>query len=169
MTTTPPDARNALAEIVAVATVEDHNAAFDPANDVLGGAFKDGFREGWLFAQDPGFDNREDLESDYGRTVDIAPSECWDAYRSHYFAMLPLAAIPEVGAPSPASTDKSRIAALEAQVEGMRVALEPFAKVEPMDVYESEDEDARGVYVLTQGDFRRARAALQSSETTGEK
>lgn len=76
-------------------TAEQHNAAFDPANDALGGAFKDGFREGWLFAQDPGFNDREELERDYHHVVDIAPAECWDAYRSHYFAMLPLAAIPE--------------------------------------------------------------------------
>lgn len=78
-------------------TAEEHNAAFDPANDALGGAFKDGFREGWLFAQDPDFDDREELERDYHCEVDIAPSECWDAYREKYFAMLPLAAIPEVG------------------------------------------------------------------------
>jgi hypothetical protein len=77
-------------------TAEEHNAAFDPANDALGGAFKDGFREGWLFASDPGFDNREELEADYHHVVDIAPAECWDAYREKYFAMLPLAAIPEV-------------------------------------------------------------------------
>lgn len=52
----------------------------------------------------------------------------------------------------------------------LRVALEPFAKIEPMDVYESEDEDARGVYILTQGDFRRARAAIRSlgKEGSGE-
>ncbi|MFC5760561.1 hypothetical protein [Rhizobium sp. GCM10022189] len=80
------------------ATVSDHNAAYDPANDAFGGAFRDGFREGWLFARDPGFEDREELEVDYSREVDIAPSECWDAYKETYFAMLPLAAIPEVGA-----------------------------------------------------------------------
>lgn len=84
-------------------SVEQHNAAFDPANDALGGAFKDGFREGWLFAKDPGFEDRKELEEDYPLEVDIAPAECWDAYRSHYFAMLPLAAIPEVGTTAPVS------------------------------------------------------------------
>jgi hypothetical protein len=74
--------------------VSDYNAAFDPADDAFGGAFKDGFREGWLFAQTPDFERREEFEEEYGRSVDIAPSECWDAYRSHYFAMLPLAALP---------------------------------------------------------------------------
>lgn len=47
-------------------------------------------------------------------------------------------------------------------IAALRAALEPFAKAEPMDVYESEDEDARGVYVLTQDDFRRADAAIRS-------
>lgn len=78
-------------------TAEEHNAAFDPANDALGGAFKDGFREGWLFSKCPRFEDRNDLEADYHHIVDIAPSECWDAYREKYFAMLPLAAIPEAG------------------------------------------------------------------------
>ncbi|RYX78528.1 hypothetical protein EON76_05210 [bacterium] len=78
---------------------EAYNEAFDPADECLGGAFKDGFREGWLFAKDPGFDNREELEGDYGHSVDIAPSECWDAYRSHYFAMLPLDAMPKENQP----------------------------------------------------------------------
>ncbi len=81
-----------------IATVSDHNAAFDPADDAFGGAFKDGFREGWLFAKSPDFEDRDEFEKDYSHVVDMAPTECWDAYRERYFAMLPLAAIPEVGA-----------------------------------------------------------------------
>lgn len=90
-------------------TAEEHNAVFDPANDALGGAFKDGFREGWLFAKDPGFEDREELEAEYQRAVDIAPSECWDAYRSHYFSMLPLATIPDVGETATAPAPQLRV------------------------------------------------------------
>ncbi len=95
-----------------------YNAAFDPANDAFGGAFKDGFREGWLFASDPSFDNREQLEADYHYIVDIAPSECWDAYREKYFAMLPLAAIPTMGEVATSPPD------LAAEIARLREVLE---------------------------------------------
>lgn len=107
-------------------TAEEHNASFDLANDALGGAFKDGFREGWLFAKDPGFDDREDLEADYSRSVDIAPSECWDAYRSHYFAMLPLAAIPDVGEAFHAPTPQTPVASIvPPHCSGIAFVFEP--------------------------------------------
>jgi len=81
-------------------TVEDHNAAFDPADEALGGAFREGFREGWIYAQSPDGTDYDDLTEQFGRAVDIEPSEAWGAYRDKYFAMLPLAAIPEVGSPA---------------------------------------------------------------------
>ncbi|TCN30300.1 hypothetical protein [Sinorhizobium americanum] len=79
------------------ATAEDVNAAFDPADEALGGAFKDGFREGWLLAMTADGDSYEELTEEYGRAVDTAPSEAWNAHRQKYFAMLPLAAIPAFG------------------------------------------------------------------------
>lgn len=50
------------------------------------------------------------------------------------------------------------------RIEALEAALKPFAAVEPMDVCEDEDEDARGCYVLTQSDFKAARAALSGKE-----
>lgn len=82
-----------------IATVKDHNAAFDPADEALGGAFKAGFKEGWIYAEmDADGDRYQEMSEEYGLAVDMAPQECWDAHREKYFAMLPLAAIPEVGA-----------------------------------------------------------------------
>jgi len=111
-----------LAAASHVATVEDHNDAFDPADEAFGGAFKDGFREGWLFAKSPDFEDRDEAEEDYPREVDIAPSECWDAYRSRYFEKLPLAAIPEVGAPI-ASPSSAEIEALQKIIRDQKASL----------------------------------------------
>lgn len=55
---------------------------------------------------------------------------------------------------------RERAKKAEAALEAARKALEPFAAIEPMDVYETEDEDANGCYVLSQEDFRRARTAF---------
>ena len=55
---------------------------------------------------------------------------------------------------------RTRAEKAEAELEATRKALEPFAAVDPMDVYETEDEDANGAYILSQADFHRARAAL---------
>lgn len=89
-------------------TVEDINAAFDPADEAFGGAFKAGFREGWLFAKSPDFEDREEAEEDYPHVVDIAPSECWDAYREVYFAKLPLAAVPRLTVQQTAPASKAK-------------------------------------------------------------
>ncbi len=108
---------------VLTATAEDHNTAFDPADEAFGGAFRDGFREGWLFAKSPDFEDRQEAEEDYTREVDMAPTECWDAYRSHYFAKLPLAAIPQVGSvisPTPSS-----------DIAALREGLERIAEASP--------------------------------------
>jgi hypothetical protein len=96
-----------------LATVADHNAAFDPADEALGGAFRAGFREGWISGQSPDGTDYGDLAERYPQAVDIEPSEAWQAHRDEFFAMLPLAAIPEVGEslPRPASD-----ASLQAQV-----------------------------------------------------
>lgn len=59
--------------------------------------------------------------------------------------------------------DPSEFDRLRAKIERLMNALEPFAKVEPMDVYETDDEDANGSYVLTQRDFLRARSALAAA------
>lgn len=52
--------------------------------------------------------------------------------------------------------------AKDEEIARLRKALEPFAACEPMHVYESEDEDGNGCYVLTENQFRNARAALAS-------
>ena len=65
---------------------------------------------------------------------------------------------------------KARIAALEAQVEGMRVALKIFADEAAIyDPPEGDDHHMAWSNDFPIGALRRARAALQSSETTGEK
>lgn len=82
------------------AKAEDVNKAFDPANEALGGAFMAGFREGWIYAEiDADGERYQEMAEEYALAVDIAPQEAWDAHRAKFFAMLPLAAIPEVGAP----------------------------------------------------------------------
>ncbi len=97
ITSTPQAASAEVRE----ATVEDHNAAFDPADEAGGDAFRAGFREGWIFAQTPDGTDYDELTEQYGRVVDIEPSEAWTAYRDEFFAKLPLAAIPDVGAAVP--------------------------------------------------------------------
>lgn len=52
---------------------------------------------------------------------------------------------------------------LRAEVNRLREALKPFAEIEPINVYESEDEDANGRYILTENQFRFARQALAST------
>lgn len=89
-----------------IATVADYNDAFDPADEAFGGAFRDGFREGWIFAQSPDGEDYDELAEQYGRAVDIEPSEAWDGHRDKYFAMLPLAAFPEIGKPLTAAYPK---------------------------------------------------------------
>lgn len=84
-----------------VGTVEDHNAAFDAANEALGGAFMAGFREGWIYAEiDADGERYHEMAEEYVMAVDSAPQEAWDAHRAEFFDMLPLAAITEVGKPT---------------------------------------------------------------------
>lgn len=81
-------------------TAEEHNAAFDPANEALGGAFMAGFREGWIYAEiDADGERYQEMAEEYSLAVDTAPGEAWDAHRAKFFAMLPLAAIPAMGTP----------------------------------------------------------------------
>lgn len=81
-------------------TAEEHNAAFDPANEALGGAFMAGFREGWIYAEtDADGERYQEMAEEYSLAVDTAPGEAWDAHRAKFFAMLPLAAIPTMGTP----------------------------------------------------------------------
>jgi hypothetical protein len=78
-------------------TTEEHNAAFDAANEALGGAFMAGFREGWIYAEiDADGERYQEMAEEYALAVDSAPQEAWDAHRAKFFAMLPLAAVPEV-------------------------------------------------------------------------
>jgi hypothetical protein len=89
---TPP------AHINVAVTAAEHNVAFDAANEALGGAFMAGFREGWIYAEiDANGDRYQEMAEEYAMAVDTAPQEAWDAHRARFFAMLPLAAIPEVG------------------------------------------------------------------------
>lgn len=152
MTTTPPDARNALAEIV---------------------AGLDGVTPGpWLVRE---YSHRPSGAGSGLRMVWDTDRrnmclECVPAPVAHHIARLDPATIRSIAAL--VSSQDSRIAALEAQVEGMRVALKPFA--EEAVCYDPDDGDndqspwATPVYFKIR-DLRRARAALQSSETTGEK
>jgi hypothetical protein len=57
-----------------LATVADHNAAFDPADEALGGAFRAGFREGWIHGQSPDGIDYGDLAERFPQAVDIEPS-----------------------------------------------------------------------------------------------
>lgn len=107
-----PTARPAATagEVERVATVADYNAAFDPADEAFGGAFRAGFREGWIFAQSPDGTDYDELAEQYGRSVEIEPSEAWDGHRDEYFAMLPLYALPEIGKPLAAlASDRGEI------------------------------------------------------------
>lgn len=90
---TPPPQTNVLP---VSANVEDHNTAFDRANEALGGAFMAGFREGWIYAEiDADGDRYKEMAEEYALAVDSAPQEAWDAHRAEFFAMLPLSTILE--------------------------------------------------------------------------
>ncbi|MGC4393756.1 hypothetical protein [Agrobacterium sp. M50-1] len=52
---------------------------------------------------------------------------------------------------------------IEERVKVLEAALKPFAEIDPINVYENEDEDANGRYVLTENQFRTARTALAST------
>lgn len=75
-------------------SVAEYNEVYDKFEEVVGGAFRDGFREGWVFAQTPDGTDYDDRQEEYGRTVDIEPSEAWEGYRDKYATMLPVAALP---------------------------------------------------------------------------
>lgn len=61
---------------------------------------------------------------------------------------------------------RDRLTAAEAEVGRLREALKPFAETEPMNVWREEEEDA-GDYVLTENQFRFARACLSPSKKEG--
>jgi hypothetical protein len=79
-------------------TVAEYNEVYDKFEEVVGGAFREGFREGWVFAQTPDGTDYDDRQEEYGRTVDIEPSEAWEGYRDKYEAMLPVPALPALNA-----------------------------------------------------------------------
>lgn len=58
---------------------------------------------------------------------------------------------------------ETRAETAEAEVARLREALKPFAEIDPINVYESEDEDANGRYILTENQFRLARKTLAST------
>lgn len=59
--------------------------------EVLGGAFRAGFREGWISGQSPDGTDRGDLVERYPQAVDNEPSKAWAGHRDHFLAMLPAA------------------------------------------------------------------------------
>ncbi|PTQ64866.1 hypothetical protein C8J45_102222 [Sphingomonas sp. PP-CE-3G-477] len=79
-------------------SVAEYNEVYDKFEEVVGGAFRDGFQEGWVFALTPDGTDYDDRQEEYGRTVDIEPSEAWEGYRDKYEAMLPVAALPVINA-----------------------------------------------------------------------
>ncbi len=101
----------------------EYNAAFDPANDAFGFAFRDGFKEGWIFAKLAGDKNPDyrDASEAFDRAVDMAPQESYLTFRNLYFSMLPLAAVPEIG--------KEIAEKPEKQVNG---AVAPLVQVKPL-------------------------------------
>ena len=142
MTTTPPDARNALAEIVA--GLDGVTPGFPRWIRLFG--------ERTVYTRDP---------NDGCRIAAVVRA---DATYSNEI-------LDHIARCDPATMRSiaDYVAALEAQVEGMRVALENLATVIK--------DNKRGVLhslsrretdILTQA-LHDARAALQSSETTGEK
>jgi hypothetical protein len=60
-----------------------------------------------------------------------------------------------------------RIEALEAALAKAVEALRPFAETEPVNIWRETDEDA-GNYVLTENQFRAARAAMPDTESRDE-
>jgi hypothetical protein len=60
-----------------------------------------------------------------------------------------------------------RIEALEAALAKAVEALRPFAETEPVNIWREMDEDA-GNYVLTENQFRAARAAMPETESRDE-
>ena len=61
------------------------------AEEALGGAFRAGFREGWINGQSPDGTDRGDLVERYPQTMDSEPGDAWAGYRDHFLAMLPAA------------------------------------------------------------------------------
>lgn len=84
-----------------IATEQDRARAYDAAEEVLGGAFSAGYREGWIGsgAVRAGASAYNSLSADYDRTVGDEPIEAWAVHRAGFHAQLPLAALPVVGAP----------------------------------------------------------------------
>lgn len=84
-----------------IATQQDHARAYDDAEEVLGGAFSAGYREGWIRAGTlrAGATAYNSLSADYDRVIGAEPIEAWAGYRADFHAQLPLAALPVVGAP----------------------------------------------------------------------
>ncbi|MFN3675545.1 MAG: hypothetical protein ACK4TC_06155 [Sphingomonas pseudosanguinis] len=84
-----------------IATQQDHARAYDSAEEVLGGAFNAGYREGWIRSGTlrSGTAAYNSLSADYDRLIDAEPIEAWAGYRADFHAQLPLAALPLVGAP----------------------------------------------------------------------
>jgi hypothetical protein len=81
-------------------TVAEYNEVYDKFEEVVGGAFRDGFEEGWIYAQTPDGSDYDERKEEFGRAVDIEPSEAWGGYRDKYEAMLPVAALPALSAGS---------------------------------------------------------------------
>lgn len=100
------------------------------------------------------------------------PRTGYDMIRRHGFYLAEDGNRAEINSNGLAEEIDQRIAALTAKltaaenrIEEMEAALKPFANCEPVNIWLEEDEDA-GNFVLTENQFRRARAAL--SRTSGE-
>ena len=172
MTTTPPDARNALAEIVA--QIEWLKSRL--ADLQLPASKRDhDTREKWLLQCGMPPACIEAVEAEHRMEI----ADMADTFRAvnveRVFAQMKPDMVDLI---AQANADKARIAALEAQVEGMRVALEPFAHIGGSEALTSSLPPKKGIiaydgsrrlFAVDWSCFVKARAALQSSETTGEK
>ena len=150
-TTTPPDARNALAEIVAGLD------GVTPGKDRVQGMVRSitQYRNG---------DPKAIVAGSAAQVLYALTDAHHDVFCLWGFITNRLA--PEFRSIATlVSSQDDRIAALEAQVEGMRVALKPFARIADME----EHQPPAASVMVNVSRCRDARAALQSSETTGEK
>lgn len=85
-----------------VATVEEYNAVFDPADEAGRDVFEDGLFVGYMHAKYGACwpDDLEEAEAEFRADFDsVSRLEAWDAHRDTFFARLPLAALPALSAP----------------------------------------------------------------------
>ncbi|MFK0330877.1 hypothetical protein ACIQUB_07115 [Rhizobium sp. NPDC090275] len=160
-----------------VATAADVNSAFDPANEAFGMAFRDGFKEGWVFAVDASGNDYQGACDAFKETVasdGMIMGEAFDAHRHVYFSMLPLASIPELGAslsPAPAERSMGRelpsLDDIDALIEDLLDAQQDI-NLAANETMSQPLCDASALIDKVEGTLLRIRAALSSPMGGGE-